>query len=39
MGGYYHPDRNKTEAAMRPSAVLNGIIDALLGGKTAAVLA
>jgi isocitrate dehydrogenase len=37
MGGYYHPDRNKTEAAMRPSAVLNGIIDALLGGKTAAV--
>jgi isocitrate dehydrogenase len=31
MGGYYHPDRSKTEAAMRPSAVLNGIIDALLG--------
>jgi isocitrate dehydrogenase len=33
MGGYYHPDRSKTEAAMRPSAVLNGIIDALLGER------
>ena len=30
MGGYYHPDRVKTEAAMRPSPTLNGIIAALL---------
>ncbi|OGR76970.1 MAG: isocitrate dehydrogenase (NADP(+)) [Elusimicrobia bacterium GWC2_64_44] len=29
MGGYYHPDRVKTGAAMRPSAALNGIIGAL----------
>ncbi|MBO1032179.1 NADP-dependent isocitrate dehydrogenase [Tessaracoccus sp. SD287] len=28
MGGYYHPDTTLTEAAMRPSATLNGIIDA-----------
>jgi isocitrate dehydrogenase len=30
MGGYYHPDAAKTGAAMRPSATLNAIIDALL---------
>jgi len=29
MGGYYHPAREKTGAAMRPSATLNGIVDAL----------
>jgi isocitrate dehydrogenase len=29
MGGYYRPDPAKTSAAMRPSATLNAIIDAL----------
>jgi isocitrate dehydrogenase len=29
IGGYYHPDATKTSAVMRPSATLNGIIDAL----------
>jgi isocitrate dehydrogenase len=29
MGGYYRPDRKKVAAAMRPSATLNAIIDAL----------
>jgi isocitrate dehydrogenase len=29
MGGYYHPDHAKTEKAMRPSATLNRIIDAI----------
>ena len=29
IGGYYHPDAAKTAAVMRPSATLNGIIDAL----------
>jgi isocitrate dehydrogenase len=29
MGGYYHPDDVKTTKAMRPSATLNAIIDAL----------
>ena len=29
MGGYYHPDKAKTGAAMRPSATLNGIIDGM----------
>ncbi len=29
MGGYYHPDPVKTGRAMRPSATLNRIIDAL----------
>ena len=29
MGGYYQPDRAKTEKAMRPSSTLNAIIDAL----------
>jgi isocitrate dehydrogenase len=26
IGGYYHPDDAKAEAAMRPSAVLNGVL-------------
>jgi len=30
LGGYYHPDPVKTEAAMRPSATLNGLIDKIL---------
>jgi len=29
MGGYYHADDAKTEKAMRPSATLNAIIDAI----------
>lgn len=29
MGGYYHPDKRKVGAAMRPCATLNAIIDAL----------
>jgi isocitrate dehydrogenase len=29
MGGYYHPDKAKVGAAMRPCAALNAIIDAL----------
>jgi isocitrate dehydrogenase len=29
IGGYYHPDVEKVAAIMRPSATLNGIIDAL----------
>jgi isocitrate dehydrogenase len=29
MGGYYHPDFEKTSKAMRPSATLNAIIDAI----------
>ena len=29
MGGYYHPDKAKLEAAMRPCPTLNAIIDAL----------
>jgi isocitrate dehydrogenase len=29
MGGYYHPDNDKTTNAMRPSATFNAIIDAL----------
>ena len=29
MGGYYHPDKAKTGAAMRPSSTLNAIIDGL----------
>lgn len=31
MGGYYQPDGQKTEAAMRPSPTLNAIVDALRG--------
>jgi len=30
MGGYYHPDDAKTEAAMRPSPTLNAIINAIV---------
>jgi isocitrate dehydrogenase len=29
IGGYYLPDPEKTEKAMRPSATLNAIIDAM----------
>ncbi len=29
MGGYYHPDKKKLAAAMRPCAALNAVIDAL----------
>ena len=29
MGGYYHPDFDKTSKAMRPSATFNAIIDAI----------
>lgn len=29
IGGYYHPDDAKASAAMRPSATLNSIIDAI----------
>jgi monomeric isocitrate dehydrogenase len=29
MGGYYHPDKTKLAAAMRPCPALNAIIDAL----------
>ncbi len=29
MGGYYHPDREKTTKAMRPSQTLNAIVDAI----------
>ncbi|WCL50028.1 NADP-dependent isocitrate dehydrogenase [Leptospira sp. GIMC2001] len=29
LGGYYHPDKKKTEAAMRPSKTLNGIVDSM----------
>ncbi|HEX9010908.1 MAG TPA: NADP-dependent isocitrate dehydrogenase, partial [Holophagaceae bacterium] len=29
MGGYYHPDHAKTAKAMRPSATLNAIINAM----------
>ncbi|MGK2858072.1 MAG: NADP-dependent isocitrate dehydrogenase, partial [Thermoanaerobaculia bacterium] len=29
MGGYYHPNFEKTSKAMRPSATLNVIIDAI----------
>jgi isocitrate dehydrogenase len=29
MGGYYHPDLEKTTKAMRPSPTLNAIVDAI----------
>ncbi len=29
MGGYYHPDAEKTTKAMRPSPTLNAIVDAI----------
>jgi isocitrate dehydrogenase len=31
IGGYYHPDEDKVNAAMRPSATLNGILARLAG--------
>jgi isocitrate dehydrogenase len=31
IGGYYHPDRELASRAMRPSATLNAVIDALRG--------
>jgi isocitrate dehydrogenase len=36
LGGYYHPDRLKTEKAMRPSQTFNGVIDALMKEPAAA---
>jgi isocitrate dehydrogenase len=30
IGGYYHPDPAKTEAAMRPSATFNAVLNSLL---------
>ena len=35
MGGYYHPDSKKVNAAMRPSKTLNRVIDALATTATA----
>lgn len=29
VGGYYHPNTEKADAAMRPSATLNGIVDGI----------
>ncbi len=29
IGGYFHPNNEKAEKAMRPSATLNAIIDAI----------
>jgi isocitrate dehydrogenase len=29
MGGYYHPNDEKTTKAMRPSQTLNAIVDAI----------
>ena len=29
IGGYYHPDKTRVGKAMRPSATLNAIIDAI----------
>ena len=29
IGGYYHPDENKTSTAMRPSPTLNEVINAI----------
>jgi isocitrate dehydrogenase len=31
IGGYFHPDADKVDAAMRPSATLNGILAQLAG--------
>lgn len=31
IGGYYHPDESRTSEAMRPSATLNRILEALAG--------
>jgi len=35
IGGYYHPDDAKASRAMRPSATLNAIIDAIGSSKAA----
>ncbi|UCF30595.1 MAG: NADP-dependent isocitrate dehydrogenase [bacterium] len=32
IGGYYHPDHEKTEKAMRPSATFNAILDGFAAG-------
>jgi len=32
LGGYYRPDRDLADRAMRPSATLNAIVDGLLAG-------
>ena len=32
IGGYYHPDPEKTERAMRPSATFNSILDSFSAG-------
>jgi isocitrate dehydrogenase len=29
IGGYYHPDDDKVTKAMRPSAILNSIVDGI----------
>jgi isocitrate dehydrogenase len=31
IGGYYHPDPKRTAEAMRPSATLNGVLNAAIG--------
>ncbi len=36
IGGYYHPDPEKTTKAMRPSPTLNSIIDSIGAGAAAA---
>ena len=33
IGGYYHPDPALTAAAMRPSATLNAVVEALAGSR------
>ena len=35
IGGYYRPDFERTSAAMRPSATLNGIIDGIVAAHAA----
>lgn len=35
VGGYYHPDPEKTYAAMRPSATLNAIVDGIQNSRNA----
>ena len=34
LGGYYHPDENKVETAMRPSKTLNTLISSFSNKKT-----
>jgi isocitrate dehydrogenase len=33
IGGYYWPDAERMEEAMRPSRTLNGLIDGLAGNS------